>query len=137
MFWQWSPAQALRKALLYDPEKGVLDSERRLYGPELEQGGRSDGEGVYRLTVETAARLLERNGRRKGEIAAIGLCGTWHSLMVCDGSMAPAAPVFPGTFPERRPSARRSEETRPLRTGSTARRAVCPTGPIRGTRWLI
>ena len=87
------------KALLYDPEKGVLDSERRLYGPELEQGGRSDGEGVYRLTVETAARLLERNGRRKGEIAAIGLCGTWHSLMVCDGSMAPAAPVFSWNFP--------------------------------------
>ncbi len=102
------------KALLYDPETGVVDSGRSAYGPELEQDGKTDTDGVFRLTMKTAAELVERHRERKGEIMAIGLCGTWHSLAVCNGKMEPESPTFSWNFPGTAPFCREIRKDREL-----------------------
>jgi len=81
--------------LLFDTEKGVLDSKSKKYDSSICADGKTDTDAVFRLTMalgrETAA------GRK---IDAVALCGTWHSISVCDDSMFPVTPTFSWEFME-------------------------------------
>ncbi|MEA4912627.1 MAG: FGGY-family carbohydrate kinase [Oscillospiraceae bacterium] len=72
------------KALLFDPENGVVDTADAPYddnGLILEQGV-TDTDGVFRLTASLGKRLAEGK-----TVDAVALCGTFHSMAVCGGAM--------------------------------------------------
>ncbi len=76
------------KALLYDPEKGVVDSAQETYGPEIGVPGKTDTEGVYQLSMRMARKVAEGK-----DIEAVALCCTWHSLTIMDRDMKPLIPT--------------------------------------------
>ena len=76
------------KALLYDPEKGVVDSAQETYGPEIGVPGKTDTEGVYQLSMRIARKVAEGK-----DISAIALCCTWHSLTITDKDLNPLIPT--------------------------------------------
>lgn len=73
------------KALLFDTEKGVLETADASYASEglIRSQGVTDTDGVFRLTAHLGRRLAQ--GR---DIAAIALCGTFHSMAVCESDMS-------------------------------------------------
>lgn len=84
------------KALLYDTEQGIINSVQRSYGAEIDdKNGRTDTRGVFEMTM--AAGREAAAGHEK-EVEAVGLCGTWHGLAVCDGKMQPVTPTFSWNF---------------------------------------
>jgi len=81
------------KALLYDTDKGITASESRRYPPEIDRDGMTDTDAVFRLTAELAKKVAD--GR---DVAAVALCGTWHSLAACSADFVPMAPTFSWNF---------------------------------------
>lgn len=81
------------KAMLYDSEQGVVDTCSRAYSAEICANGVSDTEQVHRLTLSLGAQLAK--GR---EIAALAVCGTWHSIAVCDGALRPSDSTYSWNF---------------------------------------
>lgn len=77
------------KALLYDTEKGVLDCRQQNYPEKYNRGGRTDTDEVFKITMEMGRMIAE--GKM---IDAIALCGTWHSLAVCDKDFAPVTGTY-------------------------------------------
>ena len=83
------------KALLFDTEKGVLDSKSKKYDSSICADGKTDTDAVFRLTM-----ALDRETAAGRKIDAVALCGTWHSISVCDDSMFPVTPTFSWEFME-------------------------------------
>ena len=77
------------KAMLYDTEQGVVDVRSRSYPAEICAGGVSDTEQVHRLTLEIGAQVA-----RGRAVAAVAVCGTWHSIAVCDGALRPLGATY-------------------------------------------
>ena len=81
------------KAVLYDTEKGLVRSKQRAYGSAINEGGRTDPKGVFELSMEMA-----REAAAGQDVAVIALCGTWHSVCVCDESLEPVTQVYSWNF---------------------------------------
>ncbi len=77
------------KAIVYDLNRGVVSSAARRFPAAISHDGICDTEGVFQLTVETGRRAS------KGfDIAAIAVCGVWHSVAVCDSALRPNGGTF-------------------------------------------
>lgn len=83
------------KALLFDTEKGVVGSKNKIYGPDIYSGGKSDTDAVFQLIMSLGREIASGKS-----IDAIAICGTWHSIGVCDDSMVPVTPTFSWEFME-------------------------------------
>lgn len=83
------------KALLFDTEKGVVDSKNRVYSPDICSDGKTDTDAVFQLTMSLGKEIASGKS-----IDAIAICGTWHSISVCDDSMVPVTPTFSWEFME-------------------------------------
>lgn len=81
------------KALLYDSHRGVVGTRSAKYPPRGEAAGTTDPHQVFLATLQAGRELLENR-----PIEAVAICGTWHSLAVCDKAMKPAAPTFSWNF---------------------------------------
>lgn len=81
------------KALLYDSDEGVVAKETIRYPSSLKREGQIDTEGAYQMLLEAGRRVA---GGEKVE--AIAVCGTWHSLAVCDSKMQPLTPTYTWEF---------------------------------------
>lgn len=81
------------KAILYDTKKGVVDSKNKAYSVEISSNGKTDTDAVFRVTMSLGKEIAA--GKK---IDAIALCGTWHSISVCDDSMKPVTPTFSWNF---------------------------------------
>ncbi len=79
------------KALLYDTDKGVLGTRDASYEDNglIREEGVTDTDGVFRLTAGLARELAA--GR---DVAAVALCGTFHSMAVCGGDMEPLGSTY-------------------------------------------
>lgn len=97
------------KAILYDSETGVRNIASAPYPREVSSGGVSDTETVFRLTIEMGKRVAEGK-----EIAAIGLCGIWHSIALLDGSMNPVGKTYCWTYTEPGALCKKTREDRKL-----------------------
>lgn len=81
------------KALLYDTERGVVNSVQKPYGSAICQDGKTDTEKVCERTMQIARQIAADM-----DVQAIGLCGTWHGMTVCDQEMNPLTPTFSWDF---------------------------------------
>ena len=77
------------KVMLYDSDLGIVDVVSSEYDSLISKGNIADTEGVFRLTMELGKRLA--SGR---EIAAIAVCGTWHSIAICDKKLNPVQGTY-------------------------------------------
>ncbi|MCD8138704.1 MAG: hypothetical protein LUE17_02820 [Planctomycetaceae bacterium] len=81
------------KALLYDADAGVVATASENYGPDIDAGGLHDADAVFRLTARLGRKVAD--GR---EVAAVAVCGVWHSLVACDDAMRPVTPTYLWNF---------------------------------------
>lgn len=81
------------KAMLYDTQAGCVALEQEPYGPAVSRGGQADTELVLEATLRAGRRAAA--GR---DVAAVAVCGTWHSLGVCNARMEPVTPTFTWEF---------------------------------------
>lgn len=72
------------KAMLYDTQRGVLDTVTTRYPSSCSRNGVSDTEAIFNLTMEAGRRVAAGK-----EVAAVALCCIWHSVAVCDLKMRP------------------------------------------------
>ena len=81
------------KALLSDPEKGVVRTESCHYPPEFCKDGVTGTDEVYRLTMEMGRRVAAGE-----DVAAIALSCVWHSVAICDSGMRPLGNTYSWNF---------------------------------------
>ena len=81
------------KALLYDPEKGVVRTGSCHYPPEFCKDGVTGTDEVYRLTMEMGRRVAAGE-----DVAAIALSCVWHSVAICDSGMRPLGNTYSWNF---------------------------------------
>ena len=81
------------KAMLFDTEKGVVDVETEPYGPQVDENGTQDTDAVFQSTMRVGRKVAQGK-----EIAAIAVCGTWHSITVLDQKMQPATRTFSWSY---------------------------------------
>lgn len=77
------------KAILYDSAKGVIDICSKRYDPQIGGDGITDTDGVLRLTLEAGKTVAQGK-----DIAAIAICGTWHSIAICDKNLQPVSKTY-------------------------------------------
>ncbi len=83
------------KAIVYDPDRGVVSSAAQRLSAAILQNGICDTEGVFQLTMETGRRAASGF-----DIDAIVVCGVWHSVAVCDSALRPDAGTFLWNYSE-------------------------------------
>jgi len=83
------------KALLYDSVKGIVDAKMVSYDRSISDVATQDCEGVYRSVLEVGSSVAASQ-----DVEAIALCGTWHSIVVCDVSMKPITPTYSWAYTE-------------------------------------
>lgn len=81
------------KAILYDCDAGVQAIASAPYPQEISFGGVSDTEAVFNLTLEMGRKVAEGK-----DVSAIGLCGIWHSIALCDGALNPGGKTYCWTY---------------------------------------
>ena len=73
------------KAVIYSDTKGIIAARDRAYDPNISNVVTQDPDGIYRALLDCGGSLLESHGKDiQGEIDAIALCSTWHSLLITD-----------------------------------------------------
>lgn len=77
------------KALLYDSARGIVAAKTVPFNRKLNEVATQDCEDVYRTVLEAG-----RQAASGAEVAAIALCGTWHSVVVCDETMSPLTRTY-------------------------------------------
>lgn len=77
------------KAMVYDDQSGILRLLTRAYPPSVSDGATQDADGVLDLLLD-----LGREAAAGLSPSAIGLVGTWHSLLLCDRRLRPASRVY-------------------------------------------
>ena len=77
------------KAMLYDTVTGAAETASEAYDPSICKDGLTDTEQVFQCAVRLGRQLAAGK-----PVAAIGLCGTWHSVSICDGDMRPVTPTY-------------------------------------------
>lgn len=81
------------KALLYHPEKGVVDVCTVPYPQTISSGGMQDTDAVFHLTLEAGKQVAAGK-----DIAGISVGGIWHSIAICNSDGTPALPTYTWTF---------------------------------------
>jgi len=76
------------KVALFDSATGQTWKERRKIDKTPGQG-LLDADGVFELAVRAVKEAAAGQ-----DVAAIALCGTWHSVMICERDMKPVSPVY-------------------------------------------
>ena len=70
------------KAILYDTARGVCAVKTLPYPAEICAGGVSDTDAITALTLKAGAEIS-----RGQPVQAVAVCGTWHSIGLCDGTL--------------------------------------------------
>jgi gluconokinase len=86
------------RAVLFDRLGRAVDGseEQRRYNLTTtpDGGAEADARMLFGLLLATVDRALNRAGERSADIAAVGLCCFWHSLVGLDESGEPVTPVL-------------------------------------------
>ena len=81
------------KAMLYDSEKGIVDICTNAYPDSINDSFTQDAHAVYEEVLKAGKQVAY-----KKDIAAIAVCGTWHSLVVCDKNITPVTRNLSWTY---------------------------------------
>ncbi|MGI6069393.1 MAG: gluconokinase [Blautia sp.] len=81
------------KAMYYDTETKETQVRTEAYGKMYEDAVLHNAETVFEKTIAAGRKLLA--GR---EADIVSLCGTWHSVLLCDKEMKPKTPVYPWSY---------------------------------------
>jgi gluconokinase len=77
------------KAMLYDSAEGIKDVAVIPFDEKIGMGAEQDTHAVYESLLQVGRKVAQGK-----EIAAIGLGGIWHGLVVCDSKMQPVTPTY-------------------------------------------
>jgi len=77
------------KAMVYDNEKGVIAHTTVPYSSEISDTRTHDIEGVYKSLITAGMEIAKGQ-----DISAIAVGGTWHSVLLCDGSLKPLTRTY-------------------------------------------
>ena len=83
------------KAMVYDDKKGVVRMTTRAYPSQVSDGATQDADGVVGLLLD-----LGREAAAGMTPEAVGLVGTWHSLLLCDPALQPVSRVYTWQYAE-------------------------------------
>lgn len=86
------------KALLYDEIKGIVSTKIIPYNKEKNSIAMQDCDDVCRSVLEAGRQIAFSQ-----DVEAIALCGTWHSIVVCDRSMKPVSPSYSWAYTDSMP----------------------------------
>lgn len=78
------------KCALYSAREGVIDSIEIPFQRDVTDKITQDPEGMVAVALKALKSVAGRNQR---DIAAIGLVGTWHSLLLLDKDRRPLRPI--------------------------------------------
>ena len=74
------------KCILFSPREGIIDAESIRYPREIGDTLSLDPHGVAAAALDALKQVVGRNDRK---VSAIGLGGTWHSMLLLDGKRQP------------------------------------------------
>lgn len=77
------------KAMLFDTELGIVAVETEPYAIQMNHDGVQNTVAVFQTTMRVGRKLA-----RGKEIAAVAVCGIWHSIVVLNGKMEPVTDTF-------------------------------------------
>lgn len=110
------------KALLFDTELGVVESIQQQYDPAIDDGqGRTGTDAVLRAVCRLGKKIAAGK-----HVKAIAICGTWHSLSVCDQSLNPLTVTYSWNFPGTARYCRKMREDQELTKALYSRTGCIP-----------
>ena len=77
------------KCILYSREEGVVLARSRQYPKEASDGLTQDPGGILVSAYEVLGQVARESSARGINPAAVGLCGTWHSMLLLDRDLLP------------------------------------------------
>lgn len=77
------------KCILYSPAAGVIAEASRRYAAEVADGPTQDPDGVVTCALDVLREMAQAAAARGVEVSAVGLTGTWHSMLLLDADRRP------------------------------------------------
>jgi gluconokinase len=74
------------KCILFSLEEGIIDVATVPYSKDVSDVVSQDPEGIFQAALDAIGAIVQRTDK---DIAAIGLGGTWHSLLLLDRMRKP------------------------------------------------
>ena len=81
------------KCILYSAVRGVLHSETAHYPEESSDGMTQDAYGITEAAYQVLRKAASKASELGVEVEGIGLCGTWHSLLLVDEGLKPVGRI--------------------------------------------
>ncbi|HZJ58407.1 MAG TPA: FGGY family carbohydrate kinase [Clostridia bacterium] len=83
------------KAVLYSGTGGIIAARDQAYDLNISNVVTQDPGGIYRALLDCGSSLIKSHGKDiKGDIDAIALCSTWHSLLFTDRRGEPVGRIL-------------------------------------------
>ncbi len=77
------------KAIVFCPNKGVIAEATLPFPADMADGPTQDADGIVATALRVLKEVVNCPGIDANSIGAIGLCGTWHSLLLLDNEHKP------------------------------------------------
>lgn len=77
------------KCILYSKEEGVVLARSRQYPKEASDGMTQDPIGILTAAYEVLGQVARESSAKGIDPKAVGLCGTWHSMLLLDSGLLP------------------------------------------------
>ncbi len=77
------------KCILYSSTAGVIAEASRRYAADVADGPTQDPNGVVACAMDVLREMVQAAAARSVEVRAIGLTGTWHSMLLLDADRRP------------------------------------------------
>ena len=77
------------KAIIFCPDAGVLAEATLPFPKDMADGPTQDADGIVSTALRVLKEVVSSTEIDVNSIGAIGLCGTWHSLLLMDNERKP------------------------------------------------
>ena len=77
------------KAIIFCPEEGVITEATRPFAKDVASGPTQDADGIVATAISVLKEVVNSAQCDVNSICAIGLSGTWHSLLLLDKERRP------------------------------------------------
>lgn len=78
------------KAMVYDDREGVVAEEQNPFPDDVGKETAQDPDGIVDVALDTLEQVVRDHSH---DIRAVGLCGTWHSLLYTDREGEPLGDI--------------------------------------------
>jgi gluconokinase len=77
------------KSIIFCPKNGVIAEATLPFPKDIADGPTQDPDGIVSTAIDVLKEVVASSGVDVSSIGAIGLSGTWHSLLLLDKDMLP------------------------------------------------